>query len=111
MYPSLVESTTEPELTETNPNPNGVGVKVGFDESDEKQQDEVGEQDDEPQGERMGLGYKVLGLELCKRVGKLICVHMCILEKRGRCMYTCVPEYERVLLRGSFLSGNKVTVV
>eukprot|EP01084_Bolivina_argentea_P187134 322415_1 len=49
MYPSLVESTTEPELTETNPNPDGVGVKVEFDESDEKRRDEVGEQDDEPQ--------------------------------------------------------------
>ncbi len=61
MYPSLVESTTEPELTKTNPNPDGVGVKVEFDESDEKRRDEVGEQDDEPQGERMGLGYAKTG--------------------------------------------------
>ncbi len=67
MYPSPVELTTEPELTDTNANLQGVGVKVEFDESDEKRRDKIEEQDDEPQGERAGLGYKVLEFERCKR--------------------------------------------
>ncbi len=63
-----MESTTEPELTEANPDPGGVRVKVEFDESDEKRRGEVGEQG-EPQGERVGLGlgglsYGVRGLDL-----------------------------------------------
>ncbi len=57
MHPSLVESTKEPELSNSvdNPNPDGVSFKVEFDENDEKRRDEAGDQG-EPQGERVGLG-------------------------------------------------------